>query len=393
MTSPVAATISATGISAPTYAQILAYFISQFQAIYGADAYLGNDSQDGQWIGIIAQAVSDCNAAVIAAYNSFSPTTGQGNGLSSNVKLNGLLRITGSFSTAALTLVGQANTIVTNGQAQDQNGNLWNLPSPTTIPNSGTITVTATCATIGNIAASANTINLIATPQLGWQSVNNATAATPGGAVETDSALRQRQAISVALPSVTVFAGIIAAIQQVAGVTRIAAYENNTNATNSNGIPANTLCFVVECPATVQLAVAQAIASKMPPGIATFGNVPNTITDTAGTTRLINQQSPTESVMGAVLSIHTLNGWASSTIALIQAAVNAYFLSVPIGGVVNVAALTTAAQLIGTTQAPTYLVKSVQINKNAGANQSTDLSLAFSEAASVTGNVVTVNLV
>lgn len=386
MTSPVATTVSASGISAPNYATIFNYLVAQFQAIYGADSYLGNSSQDGQLLGIFAQAISDCNAAAVAVYNSFSPTTGQGNGLSSNVKLNGLARIPGSYSTAALTVVGVANTTLNNAQAQDTNGNLWALPSPTTIPSGGSITVTATCTTLGAVSASANTINAIATPILGWQSVNNAGAAIPGNAVETDAALRVRQAASVALPSVTVFAGIIAAVQQVLGVTRVTAYENNTNATNANGIPANTLCFVVENGA--QAAIANAIASKMPPGIATYGNIQTIVTDTAGTVRTINYQTPTQSTITASINVHTLNGWASSTTSLITAAVSAYLLTVPIGGTVNVAAVTAAAMLIGTAYAPTFLVKSVQINKNGGAYQATDLALAFSEASSPGTSVV-----
>jgi len=386
MTSPVAATISTTGISAPNYASVYSYLVSQFQAIYGADSYLGNDSADGQWIGVIAQAITDCNSAAVAVYNAFSPTTAQGNGLSSNVKINGLTRIAGSFSTAILTVVGVAGTVITNGQAQDTNGNLWALPSPTTIPNAGTINVTATCTTIGAITAGSNAINSIATPVLGWQTVNNASSATQGNPVETDAQLRARQAVSVALPSITVFVGIIAALQQVPGVTRVAGYENNTNSTNGNGIPANTLCFVVENGA--QAAIAAAIASKMPPGIATYGNVTTIITDTAGTTRTINYQTQTVATITASITVHALNGWASSTAAIITAAVSAYFSSIAIGGVVNVAAATAAALLTGTQYASTFLVKSLQVNKNGGGYQSTDISLGFAEAATPGTSIV-----
>jgi len=377
MTSPVAATVSPTGISAPNFATVYAYLVSQFQAIYGADSYGGNDSADGQWIGVFAQAITDCNAAAVAVYNAFSPTTAQGNGLSSNVKINGLTRIAGSFSTRLLTLVAVAGTTITNGQAQDSNGVLWALPSPTTIPNSGTINVTATCVTLGAITPGGSFS--IATPVLGWQSVSDGGSGAVGNPVETDAQLRARQAVSVALPSITIFVGIIAALQQVPGVTRVAGYENNTNSTNGNGIPANTLCFVVENGA--QADIAGAIASKMPPGIATYGNTSTVITDTAGTTRTINYQTPTESTITASITVHTLNGWASSTAALITAAVSAYFSSIPIGGVVNVASATAAALLTGTQYASTFLVKSLQVNKNGGAYQGTDISLTFAEAA------------
>jgi uncharacterized phage protein gp47/JayE len=400
MTSPVAATVSATGISAPNFASVYSYLVSQFQAIYGADAYLGNDSQDGQWIGVISQAISDCNSAAVAVYNSFSPTTAQGNGLSSNVKLNGLTRIAGSFSTATLTVVGVAGTVITNGQAQDTNGNLWALPSPTTIPNAGTIAVSATCTTIGAITAGANAINSIATPVLGWQTVNNASAASAGNSVETDAQLRLRQAASVSLPSVGIFAGIAASIAQVTGVTRVTPYENSTNTTNSNGIPANTLAFVVE--GGIALSIAQAIASKVPPGIGTYitgaGGSNFTITDSSGYTNVVGFMAAgngapggTSASIGVNIGVHSLNGYATTTGALIASALQSVINNVPIGGVVNVAQLIQAALLQGTSQASTFLVKTLQVNSNGGGFQSTDITLAFNIAA-VPGTI-SVNLV
>jgi hypothetical protein len=391
MTSPVAVTIGPAGISAPNFPTILAYYVGQYQAIYGADSYLGNDSQDGQLIGIFSAGINDCNSAVIAAYQSRSPTEAQGVGLASVVKINGLKVIIGSFSTVLLTVVGVAGTVINNGQAQDNTGNFWALPPTVTIPNSGTINVTASCTQLGPFTASA--ISTIATPTLNWQSVSIASGASIslGASTETDAALRVRQSNSTALPSVGIFDGIFAAIEQVAGVTRATAYENDTNSTNGNGIPATTLCFVVECPVGVQAAVAQAIALKKPPGTATYGNVATTVVSAKGTVTIINQQTPSESTFVAAISVHTLNGWATSTEALIISAVSAYFASVPIGGVVNIASVITAAQLIGTAQAPTFLVKAVTVTKNSGSPQSTDFTLTFAEAA--TPGVSTVALV
>jgi len=396
MTSPVAATISATGISAPNFAAVQAYLVAQFQAIYGADSFLGNDSVDGQWIGTIASAINDCNSAAVAVYNSFSPTTGQGNGLSSNVKLNGLTRNVGSFSTAPILLVGTENTVITNGQVQDSNGFLWALPASVTIPFSGTITVSATCTTIGAINAAEGAIADIATPILNWQSASNSTAAaTAGNPVETDAQLRIRQANSVALPSVGIFDGIAASIAQVAGVTRVTPYENNTNSSNSNGIPANTLAFVVE--GGIALAIAQAIAVKMPPGTpsyATGAGAQNfTITSPNGYAKVVNfmqagvgAPSGTSNSIGVDISIHALNGYATSTSALITSALQSVINNTAIGGVVNVPLLLQAALLPGTAQAGTYLIKALTINSNGGGFQSTDITLAFNVAA-VAGTV------
>ncbi|MGC8170052.1 baseplate J/gp47 family protein, partial [Salmonella enterica] len=76
------------------------------------------------------------------------------------------------------------------------NNNIWNLPASVTIPPSGLITVTATCAAIGAVSAPAGTITTINTPTRGWQSVTNPADAVPGAEVESDAALRSRQKIS-----------------------------------------------------------------------------------------------------------------------------------------------------------------------------------------------------
>src|SRR5271170_2946754 len=91
-TSPTAAYVDATGVHAPAFVDIQNYLIASYQAIYGADIVVDNSTQDGQLIGILALAIADTNAACIAVYNSFSPSTAQGVGLSSMVKINGMQR-------------------------------------------------------------------------------------------------------------------------------------------------------------------------------------------------------------------------------------------------------------------------------------------------------------
>ncbi|WP_457832781.1 baseplate J/gp47 family protein, partial [Staphylococcus aureus] len=84
---------------------------------------------------------------------------------------------------------------------------------------------------IGAVSAPAGTITTINTPTRGWQSVTNPADAVPGAEVESDAALRSRQKISTAIPSLTVFEGIVGAVAGVSGVTRYRGYENDTNST------------------------------------------------------------------------------------------------------------------------------------------------------------------
>ena len=87
-----AAQITSTGILVPDYADVLAQYINATQSIYGSDIVLTPNTQDGQFLGVVAQGQSDANQLAAAAYNSFSPTYAQGAALSSLVKINGIRR-------------------------------------------------------------------------------------------------------------------------------------------------------------------------------------------------------------------------------------------------------------------------------------------------------------
>jgi len=129
-----------------------------------------------------------------------------------------------------------------------------------TIPVGGSISVTVTAAVAGNIAAPAGTINIINTAQYGWQSFVSTSDATQGTAVETDAALRTRQSVSVDKQAVSVLNGMTSAIANVPGVTRYKAYQNATNATDANGLPAHSMSLVVA--GGTSSAIAAAIQSR-----------------------------------------------------------------------------------------------------------------------------------
>lgn len=52
------ATITDKGVLAPTYSEVLAELQKKFRAIYGQDINLDNDTADGQWLGIVASALT-----------------------------------------------------------------------------------------------------------------------------------------------------------------------------------------------------------------------------------------------------------------------------------------------------------------------------------------------
>ena len=387
-----AAQITNTGISAPSYSDIYASLQASVKTIYGTDVYIDPDSQDGQLLAIIAKAISDSNSAAISVYNSLSPATSQGVALSNNVKLNGIARLVATSSTVSVLITGVVGTVINNGIVQDINGNNWNLPASVTIPSGGSITVTATAAQIGAIAAGPGDVNKIQTPTLGWQSVSNAASASPGLPVETDAALRQRQTVAVGLPSLTVLDGLLGAVKSLAGVSEAVAYNNDTNATDANGLPAHSISLVVNGGVTAD--IGSTIFNKKGPGVATYGTTSTTVVDSGGHSNTINFYRPTNVTITVAVTLHPLTTGYTTTIGnnLKQAIVD-YINALAIGDDVERTRLYLPAQLYGAADSLTYNVTSLLIAKSPASPGSADLTLAFNEVAVCTLADVTLTVV
>lgn len=369
--------IDSTGYHYADFPTFQNWLIAQYQQIYGTDVVLTPDSQDGQFLAVIAQSLFDTAALGAAVYNSFSPVTAQGVGLSRNVKINGLNREKPTNSTADLTIVGQAGTVISNGIASDSLNQNWILPASVTIPGGGSITVTATAALIGAVNAEAATITNIFTPTLGWQTVNNVAAATPGAPVESDAALRARQAISTSIPAQTVFDATIGAVSNLPGVTDLKGYENPTDSTDGNGLPPHSICLVVTGGDDVE--ICQTIMDYKTPGTNTFGDVTETVTDAKGMPLAISFQRSIPATIGVQVTITTGAGWSTDFEALIQAAIAAVITAGGIGNTVLYTTLFAPAYLNGAPQSLTYIVDSIEINKNGGSFSAANVALDFDE--------------
>ncbi|CNL24435.1 Uncharacterized homolog of phage Mu protein gp47 [Yersinia frederiksenii] len=373
------AIVSAMGITAPDFETIRSTLVSYFQEIYGTDSYLDADSKDGQMVSIYALAIHDANNSAIAVYNSFSPATAVGNGLSSNVKINGIQRSKETNSTVDLLITGSVGLEITNGAVRDADGVRWDLPASVVIGLDGTATATAICSVPGAIVALSNTVREIATPTRGWLSVSNPIGATPGKPVEMDAELRVRQTDSVALPSRTVLDGILGAIAGISGVERYRGYENDTNITDANGIPSHSISIVVDGGDATQ--IAQAIALKKGPGSGTYGTTTIPITDRYGIVHPIHFFRKGTVLIYARLEIKALVGYTSSIGSQIQNAIAEYINAIEIGEPVRINSLYLPAQLNGSAERLTYDITLLQIGVSPLELLEENIPIAFNNAA------------
>lgn len=383
--------VTAQGITAPSYAEILEYLQGQARQIFGSDINLSADTQDGQLIAIVAAAISDANAQAIAVYNSFNPNTAVGVALDSAVKTNGLKRREPTQSTVDLLLVGQAGAVITNGVAIDTFENRWLLPASVVIQTIGQTTVTAIAEEAGDIAAPAGSITTIGTPTLGWQSVTNPSAATIGVPVETDAELRARQARSTAIASVSLWEGIIGALLDLPGVTRVSGVKNDTDTPTPDGIPGHSIAMIVE--GGDAQTIGETIFLKKGEGVGTFGDVSITYLDAYGFPNAVYFSRPDVVQIYCTITITPGAGYLSSVADEIQQRVADYVNSLDIGVSVNIGRVLASAIKDCTTGVDTrFDVTGITLGTSSVAQSAASVPIAWDDAAQCLSANVSVEL-
>lgn len=377
------------GPVAPTYYEIVEYLKSENRKIYGEDIYLENDSQDGQWIGVIAKAISDCNSAAIKAFSTMSPKTAVKEALARNVALNGIKPLLATYSSVDVLIAGLAGTSITNATVLDTSNNVWVLPASITIPPSGSIVVTATAEKAGAVIAMPNTVIKIGKPTRGWHSVNNPNSSSVGQDAESDTKLRQRQSLSTANASMSQIEGLRGSILALNGVTRCVTFENKTNVTDSNNIPAKSACVVVHGGDSQQIANLMHIKKSM--GCSYYGNTDVTVLNAYNDPEVISIYRADVTNISYKLSITTKDSYSADTGDIIKNLLAEYTNALNIGDRITQNKITGVANLYGAEQSQTYEVASITIVAN-GVDYVGDYTLLFGNVAFCDSSTITIEV-
>lgn len=384
--------IDRSGLTLPTFDDYLTYVREGYRNIYGRDIVLTNDSQDGQLTAETAEAMHDMCSVAEAVYNSFSPGTALGAGLSSNVKLNGIRRMSATYSTVDLRMIGVNGTLVTGNRTvlDTVTEEVWVVPE-FTIPEAGEIIVTATAQRLGAINAAPNSITRIQTPERGWQSVNNLDYAAPGDPVETDALLRIRQAKSTANPARGTLESIVGGISELSGVTEVKAYENDTGLTDELGLPPHSVAFVIK--GGDATTVAKEIFTRKAPSMITYGTTAIDLLDQQGIKRTIRFYRPRDVFITYNIDLRKLAGWQNDTEARIKTELADWTNAIEIGRDVMPGRAYVPINLGGTAIAQTYDVMSVKLARDGHAPAATDVAIRYTEEPVTTTDLIVVRYV
>lgn len=290
--------LDATGLQVKTRDELVTYFTEQYQAIYGNDINLESNSPDGQMMNIFIQAILDQQDLAVQIYNSFDPDNAIGTVLDQRVTINGIQRQEATYSETAITVVLSESVNLygldglTPGEARtdgnevytiaDNAGNRWQLKTSQLGVGPGSFSYTFIAVLPGAQLTTPNTITTQITIVLGVTSVNNPSIQTVVGEnEESDAALRLRRQKSVSLASQGYLRGLLAALENITGVTSAFVYENTSSATDSDGIPGHSIWVVVSGNAD-DADIAEAIYTKRNAGCGMKGDITYTITQVDG---------------------------------------------------------------------------------------------------------------
>lgn len=352
--------VDTTGLHIPSYEDIRDDLIEGFKSIFGEDVYLEPDSQDYEMISLFALKQYDTMQLLEIVYNNRTPKTAVGTALDSLVKLNGINRKKASHSTVELLLTGVVGTEIINGRVKDEVGNTWLLPESVVIDESPK-QVTGTAEEIGDVKALAHSITKIETPTAGWTAVDNAVAAVPGKPVESDTLLRRRQSISVATPSLSMVDSLIAGIAAVTNIERFIVYDNDTNVTDANTVPAHSVCVVAEGGNDVE--IAKVIYRRKGPGTGTYGDVMTKFYDNNGQPIIIRFFRPSYRPVNVKLKFKRLAGYTKEIQSQMYDAIRDYLNTLAIGQEVYASQLWgTALSAIIDVKNPSFIITELTVN-------------------------------
>jgi len=234
------------GIQVQTFQEIYDELAAGYRSIYGEDINLDPDSPDGQRVAIEAQLVLDAQSFGALEYNQRDPDFALGQSLNSIIKLSGITRRPATRSQVDVEVTtDRPLTLPEDYAVEDDLGQAWTTLNAIDII-AGETTVTLFAETFGAVEADPATVINPVTVVIGVLSVTNALSAVVGIDEETDQELRVRRNRSLETPQSSSTGRLFTALANLPSVTDVAVYENDTDVTDADGIPAHSLWVVVE---------------------------------------------------------------------------------------------------------------------------------------------------
>ena len=231
------------GFLRPSYADLLDAFEVKAKELFGSTVNLSVRSPLGIFLRIFAWFAGLTWQLAEDVYNSGFIDTAAGVSLARLGAFIGIRVLAAQKATGSITITGDAGaTIYAGFIVQARNNQRFVTLEDVTIGSSGTATVPIQAFEAGpdgNVAA--GTIDTVVTPLAAAISVTNAAATVGGRNRETDQEFRERYLSSVDKPGGSNTDAIRAQLLEVPGIVTAVVWENETDETDSDGLPPHSI--------------------------------------------------------------------------------------------------------------------------------------------------------
>jgi uncharacterized phage protein gp47/JayE len=293
-----------TGLTIKTTAEVLAEIETEQRAEISPGLNLSSASVLGQINGIFASKLGELWEVARAVYTAMDPDGSTGASLDRVAALTGTERQAATKSSVTLTVnlddgfsaaVGDMVVHVTGDPTR-------RFVNTEAAENSSGITddfeVAFEAETAGAVPAMAGSLEVIAEPLTGWNSVTNASDAVLGLEADTDSELRVRRRDELAGGSHSADAIRTDILQnEELGVIFCRVLENDTDSTDANGVPRKSIEVIAYGPASPTAdddqALAEQIQASKTTGTRAYGSTTKTVEDDQGNEYSIGLTRPT----------------------------------------------------------------------------------------------------
>lgn len=389
--------VNETGVIVPDTSDIKATVESEYKSALGQDLDTTSSTPQGRLIEAETLARTNVLATNALIANQLNPNTASGVFLDAQCAIVGVSRKSATKTEVLATVTGVAGTVIPAGaQAQTNAGDTFQCVNNYTIPAGGTGTTYFQATETGPVPCAVNTLTQIVTGTLGWETINNPSAATIGVNVESDDSLRARRSQQL-YTGVSMVQDVATAVEQVPGVLSVYVNDNDTNGTKTvDGVTlaAHSLYVVVD--GGTDQDVAQAIFSKKSLGCAYTGTTTVTVTGPYNVPYTVKFNRPTYKPIEVVV---TVSSQSSANVADIQQAVKdalSAWANGEIPGVdglglgVDVSPFEAASAI--TAQIPDLFVTSVALDFTGGTPDTSTLTIKAHEKATLAQSDITVTV-
>lgn len=203
----------------------------------------------------LADANNEVNIQSLIAWlipNQIDANTATGIFLDAICEKNRIYRKQPQYTTLNFILNGTPNTQFYSGDIivmDSLTGIYYDLNDDAIIGSDGKVSVKFICESYGEYYPSTNSVLEIQTPVVGLDSVvvnTDNMNLVIGRLAETDDELRRRRQYSVGQTATTTMASMLASIYSLNGVLHATYFENDTETTDSHGVPMKSFEFIVD---------------------------------------------------------------------------------------------------------------------------------------------------